>query len=124
MLQQAPASAAYFNLAIAAPPAPDVLLNEGDLLQIGSLTLETLFTPGHAPGHVSFYLRVHHVLFDGDVLFQGSIGRTDLPGGDHPLLMKMIREKLLVLPDETQVLCGHGPATTIGREKQWNPFLR
>ena len=90
---------------------------------MGQLKLEVLFTPGHAPGHVSFYVREHGVLFDGDVLFQRSIGRTDFPGGDHPTLMKVIREKLLILPDETAVLSGHGPTTTIGQEKQSNPFL-
>ena len=91
---------------------------------MGNLKLEVLFTPGHAPGHVSFYLREHNVVFDGDVLFNQSIGRTDLPGGDMPLLMKSIRDELLVLPDDTHVLSGHGPATTIGQERATNPFLQ
>jgi glyoxylase-like metal-dependent hydrolase (beta-lactamase superfamily II) len=86
--------------------------------------LEVLFTPWHAPGHVCFHIADHGVLLDGDVLFQQSIGRTDLPGGEHDLLMRNIREKVMVLPDETHVLSGHGPATTIGQERQWNPFLR
>ncbi len=123
MLSQATMSAAFFGLTIPSPPAPDHLLAAGDTIQIGEQTLEVLYTPGHAPGHVCFYLKSHHVLFDGDVLFQQSIGRTDLPGGDYAMLMQSIREKLLPLPDETHVLSGHGPATTIGQEKGWNPFL-
>ncbi len=124
MLEVAPQSAARFQLSVAQPPPADEMLAEGDIIHVGNLKLDVLFTPGHAPGHVSFYLAEDNVIFDGDVLFQQSIGRTDLPGGDHALLMKVIREKLLVLPDETAVLSGHGPVTTIGQEKAWNPFLK
>jgi len=124
MLAQATVTASMFQLTIKSPPAADNMLAEGGTIQVGDLSLQVLFTPGHAPGHVSFYLPAHHVLFDGDVLFQQGIGRTDLPGGSYPQLMQTIREMLLVLPDETQVLSGHGPATTIGQEKEWNPFLR
>lgn len=124
MLSQATMSAAFFGLTIPAPPPPDHLVAEGDTIRVGRLSLEVLYTPGHAPGHVCFYLKEHHVLFDGDVLFQQSIGRTDLPGGDYALLMQSIQEKLLTLPDETHVLNGHGSPTTIGQEKQWNPFLQ
>lgn len=123
MLSQATMSAAFWNIRILAPPPPDEMLADGQILQIGRLALHVLFTPGHAPGHVSFYLPEHNVLFSGDALFQGSIGRTDLPGGNHALLLRSIHEKLLPLPDETQVLSGHGPATSIGQEKQHNPFL-
>ncbi|MCA9930722.1 MAG: MBL fold metallo-hydrolase [Anaerolineales bacterium] len=123
MLQQATMSAAFFQLTIPAPPAPDKMLAEGDVIRVGNVTLEVLHTPGHAPGHVSFYLPDHRVIFDGDVLFQHSIGRTDLPGGDMNLLLSMIRTKLMTLPDETYVLSGHGPATTIGAERKHNPFL-
>lgn len=123
MLSQATMSAAFWNIRILAPPPPDEMLADGQILQIGGLALHVLFTPGHAPGHVSFYLPEHNVLFSGDALFQGSIGRTDLPGGNHALLLRSIHEKLLPLPDETQVLSGHGPATSIGQEKQHNPFL-
>ncbi|MCP4359015.1 MAG: MBL fold metallo-hydrolase [Chloroflexi bacterium] len=123
MLQQSPMSAAFFGMTIPTPPPPDNLINEGDVIEVGRLKLDVLFTPGHAPGHVSYYLADHNVIFSGDVLFQQSIGRTDLPGCDHALLMESIREKLLTLPDETHVLSGHGPATTIGQEKGWNPFL-
>ncbi len=124
MLEQATMAAAFWNVKIAAPPPPDEMLAEGQVITVGKLQLEVLFTPGHAPGHVCFYIADHHVLLDGDVLFQQSIGRTDLPGGDYELLMRNIRQKVMVLPDETHVLSGHGPATTIGQERQWNPFLR
>lgn len=124
MLAHAPNAAAAYNLQMPAPPEATKMLAEGDVVEIGNLKLEVLFTPGHAPGHLSFYVPEHSVIFDGDVLFQRSIGRTDFPGCDHPTLMKNIREKLLVLPDDTAVLSGHGPATTIGQEKQWNPFLQ
>lgn len=124
MLQRAPESAAMFQMTVPKPPPADKMLAEGDVIQVGDLKLDVLFTPGHAPGHVCFYLAEENVIFDGDVLFQQSIGRTDLPGGDHVLLMQVIREKLLTLPDETAVLSGHGPATTIGQEKAWNPFLQ
>lgn len=124
MLERAPAAAALWGFHVDPPPTPDVLLEEGDDIPIGELHATTLFTPGHAPGHVCFFLGDHGVIFDGDVLFQGSIGRTDLPGGDFGLLMKSIRERLLVLPDNTVVLSGHGPATTIGDERHTNPFLQ
>ncbi|MCB8983527.1 MAG: MBL fold metallo-hydrolase [Ardenticatenaceae bacterium] len=122
-LRDATMSAALWNIRFPSPPPPDEMLDAGQILQIGRLAVHVLFTPGHAPGHVSFYLPEHKVVFDGDVLFQQSIGRTDLPGGDYDLLLRSIREQLLTLPDETQVLPGHGPATTIGAEKQTNPFL-
>ncbi len=124
MLEQANLSARFFQLEIPTPPPADEMLAEGQLLQIGNLNVHVLFTPGHAPGHVSFHLPEHKVIFDGDVLFQGSIGRTDLPGGDYDLLMRTIWDKLMVLPDETQVLSGHGPTTTIGMERRHNPFLK
>ncbi|VAW35458.1 MBL-fold metallo-hydrolase superfamily, partial [hydrothermal vent metagenome] len=95
MLAYATESAARFNLTLPTPPAASDMLAEGDVIEVGQLKLEVLFTPGHAPGHVCFYIKEHHVLLDGDVLFQGSIGRTDLPGGDYPTLMKSIEEKLL-----------------------------
>lgn len=124
MLANATQSAKYFNLELEQPPTADKHLAEGDKIKVGNSTLEVLFTPGHAPGHVCFYLPDQNVIFDGDVLFQQSIGRTDLPGGNAQLLLQMIEEKLMVLPDKTAVLSGHGSATTIGQEKQWNPFLK
>jgi glyoxylase-like metal-dependent hydrolase (beta-lactamase superfamily II) len=124
MLARATEAAARFNLPLTTPPAADRMLAEGDVIDVGNLKLEVLLTPGHAPGHVCFYVREENVLFDGDVLFQQSIGRTDLPGCDHAMLMKVLREKIMVLPDETAVLSGHGPTTTIGQEKKWNPFIK
>lgn len=124
MLEQATSSAAYFGITLPTPPAADHTVEEGDIIKVGTHELNVLYTPGHAPGHVCFYLQKHNVLFDGDVLFQQSIGRTDLPGGDMPTLMNSIETKLLPLPDATQVLSGHGPATTIGQEKAWNPFIQ
>ena len=104
-------------------PDPDILLTEGQSLQIGELELQVLFTPGHTPGHVSFYEADAGVVFDGDVLFRQGIGRTDLPGGDHRALMRSIGEILMALPPETTVYSGHGPATTIGEERWANPWL-
>ena len=96
----------------------------GQRIAVGKLSFDVLLTPGHAPGHVSLYLPEHDVLFDGDVLFQRGIGRTDFPQSDHATLMRSIREELLTLPDETRVFSGHGNPTTIGDERRRNPFLQ
>jgi glyoxylase-like metal-dependent hydrolase (beta-lactamase superfamily II) len=104
------------------PPPPGRLLKDGDFLVIGDLKFQVLHTPGHSPGGIC--LAGHGVVFSGDALFSMSIGRTDGPGGDYNLLTHSIRAKLLVLPEQTVVLPGHGPKTTIGRERQDNPFLR
>jgi glyoxylase-like metal-dependent hydrolase (beta-lactamase superfamily II) len=98
-------------------------LADGDMIRVAGLELEVRHTPGHTPGHCCFYLEDQETLFSGDQLFAGSIGRTDLPGGSFPELMKSMQDKVLVLPDETRVLPGHGPETTIGRERATNPFL-
>ena len=103
-------------------PAPDMELKEGDDVEVGEFTFRVLETPGHTPGGVSLY--GHGVLLSGDTLFQGGIGRYDLPGGDGAQLLQSIRSKLLDLPDDTQVLPGHGPPTTIGWERRYNPFLQ
>ncbi|MDX1416009.1 MAG: MBL fold metallo-hydrolase [Candidatus Promineifilaceae bacterium] len=124
LLDNAVLAASLWQITIDPPPPADKMLADNQEIEVGNLRYNVLFTPGHAPGHVCFYLPEYDVLFDGDVLFQQSIGRTDLPGGDHELLMKSIRERVLVLPDETAVLSGHGPATQLGQEKKWNPFLR
>ena len=124
MLKLSQQSAQRWGFEMEQPPPADELLTEGGEIQVGNLRLQVLFTPGHAPGHICFYLPAVNLLFDGDVLFQGSIGRTDLPGGNYPLLMKSIETHLMPLPNETQLLSGHGPATTIGAEKQTNPFLQ
>lgn len=124
LLELAQVSAAAWGFTVETPPPPDIQLQAGDIVEIGELRASVLFTPGHAPGHVCFHLPDHNVLLDGDVLFQGSIGRTDLPGGDYDLLMLNIWEKLMILPDNTRVLSGHGPVTTIGDERRNNPFLQ
>ncbi|MBU8908989.1 MBL fold metallo-hydrolase [Desertibacillus haloalkaliphilus] len=102
---------------------PDQLITEEGKLTIGSFTFSTYETPGHSPGSVSFYHAESNTVFSGDALFSGSIGRTDLPGGDHQLLLTSIHRKLLELPEETTVACGHGPTTTIAQEMDANPFL-
>ena len=124
MLSIAPRQAARFGLQVAEMPAADKMLADRDVIQVGNVELTALYTPGHAPGHIAFYNAENSVVFSGDALFQGSIGRTDLPGGDFNRLIQSIEEKLLTLPDETHVLSGHGPATTIGRERVSNPFLQ
>ena len=96
----------------------------GERLHLADLEFEVLFTPGHSPGHCCFLLSDEGVLFSGDQLFQGSIGRTDLPGGDYATLMASMRRSILPLPDETRVLPGHGPSTTLSAERRYNPFLQ
>jgi hydroxyacylglutathione hydrolase len=98
-------------------------LNEGDTIKLGEDVLQILLTPGHSPGSLSFYSAKNSFVISGDVLFKNSVGRSDLPGGNHEQLIKSIKEKLLVLPTETIVYSGHGPATTIGEEKRSNPYL-
>ncbi len=105
-------------------PNVDRYIEDEEVLEVGNLRLRALYTPGHAPGHLAFYSEEEGILFSGDALFAGSIGRTDLPGGSMDLLMRSIFERILTLPDETRVLSGHGPETTIGRERMTNPFLR
>ena len=106
------------------PAEPTGSLMAGESVRFGETELEVRFAPGHAPGHVVFYHAPTSTVIGGDVLFQGSIGRTDLPGGDHATLLTSIRRQLLTLPDETVVYPGHGPATTIGQERRANPFLK
>lgn len=101
----------------------DHFLKEGDVVTFGNSKLDVLFVPGHAPGHIVFVNKEQKFCINGDVLFQRSIGRTDLPGGNHETLLKNIREKMFALPDDLTVFTGHGPSTTIGEEKRENPFL-
>ena len=105
-------------------PYPKHYLEEGDILEFGESKLEILFTPGHAPGHICLFNKEGSFIVSGDVLFNGSIGRTDLPGGDFDTLIESIKTKLMTLQDETIVYCGHGPSTSIGRERLSNPFLQ
>ena len=104
-------------------PEPEHEIIGGETLRFGKQAFTVLFTPGHAPGHVVFYCDAEKLLIAGDTLFAGSIGRTDIPGGDHGVLMESIRQQILTLPPETRVLPGHGPDTTVGIERESNPFL-
>ena len=123
LLPWATTSAEKFGTSIPEPPPIDHYVEEGELIEVGNLRLELIFAPGHAPGHLCFYERTHGILFAGDVLFRGSIGRTDLPGGNLAQLLHNITTKLLILPDTTRVYPGHGAATTIGHERHHNPYL-
>ena len=125
LLAEIPMQGVFFGLGeLPAAARPDRLLtSESEIIELDAIRLQSLFTPGHAPGHLSFYLAEYKILFSGDTLFAGSIGRTDLPGGDHALLMRSIIDKLMVLDNDVQVLPGHMGITTIGRERLTNPFL-
>ena len=105
-------------------PTPTFYIKEGEPLKLGDDTLEVRFTPGHSPGSISFYYAPGNWVIGGDVLFSGSIGRTDLPGGNFDTLISSIRTQLFTLPADTKVLSGHGPHTFIGEEKKNNPFLK
>ena len=105
------------------PYDPEETVSGGERLSLAGLDIDVIFTPGHSPGHVSYSIADEQILLDGDVLFQGSIGRFDLPGGDYPTLMQSIGTLLSTLPDETRVLPGHMGETTLGRERATNPFL-
>ncbi len=118
-----PQQAAAFGLTLHPQPDPDRELAHGQSLPFGDGAFEVRFTPGHSPGHVIFVAREHGLALVGDVVFRGSIGRTDLPGGDFYTLMRSIREQVLTLPDDTIMHPGHGPATTVGEERVGNPFL-
>lgn len=102
---------------------PTIDVNDGDVLEIAGITIQVIHTPGHSPGSVCYYVKEHSLLLSGDTLFAGSIGRTDLAGGDYEQLMDSILHKIIVLPGDTDVIPGHGQPTTIGREGMTNPFL-
>ena len=124
LLEAAPRQAAMYGVAMRPAPMPEEYLRPGQVIALGDIRLECLLTPGHSPGHISFYNRAEGYVISGDALFQGSIGRTDLPGGDLRTLLASIKRELLALPDNTVVYSGHGPATTIGEERERNPFLQ
>lgn len=124
LLANAVVQGEMFGVRVDAPPPPAHALAEGDEVRLGASTLRVLHVPGHSPGSVAFYAEADGVLIAGDVLFQGSIGRTDLWQGSLETLLASIRDKVLVLPDDTTVYAGHGPATTVGAERRTNPFLR
>ncbi|MEL7588359.1 MAG: MBL fold metallo-hydrolase [Prolixibacteraceae bacterium] len=123
LIERAVVQGEVFGVPLEQIDPPDEWISEGDHVSFGNSGLEVLHVPGHAPGSLVFYNREQKFLLAGDVLFQGSIGRTDLPGGNFEQLTGHIRSKLLVLPEDTVVYCGHGPETTIGEEKKYNPFL-
>lgn len=124
VLTGAAGSAMLFGFDFRNPPVPDGYISEAEPLKLGGDTLEVRFTPGHSPGSVVFYYAPGNWLIGGDVLFNGSIGRTDLPGGNFDTLIQSIRTQVFTLPDNTVVHSGHGPVTTVGQEKRYNPFLQ
>lgn len=123
VLDFAPASGLMFNLAFDNYTGSTHWLNEGDMVHLGEDKLMAIHVPGHSPGSLCFYCEAQQFLIGGDVLFRESVGRTDLPLGDGPALIENIRNKIFTLPDEVTVYPGHGPETTIGHEKRYNPFL-
>ena len=124
VLEYGPASGQLWQMPFDNYDAELNFLDEGDTIRLDDDQLEVLFTPGHSPGHVSFYSRENKFVVSGDVLFEGSVGRTDLPGGDFNILQESIRTKLYTLPAETIVYPGHGDTTTIGDEMKTNPFVK
>ena len=123
MLRQLPSQALMMGVRLGKVPNVDGYLENGEVVRVGDLSFVALYTPGHAPGHLAFYSADEGVVISGDALFAGSVGRVDLPGGSMEVLMRSINERLLTLPDDTVVLSGHGPETTIGQERAHNPFL-
>jgi hydroxyacylglutathione hydrolase len=124
MLNQLPTQAMMMGLRFGKVPTVDSFVEDEEILEVGDLGLRSLYTPGHAPGHLAFYVEDEGLVLSGDALFAGSVGRVDLPGGSVEVLMQSIEERLLTLPDETIVYPGHGPQTTIANERTSNPFLQ
>jgi hydroxyacylglutathione hydrolase len=122
-LWEAKGGAPLFGFELDPGPRPSLSLAQGLLLQVGRYPFEVRHAPGHTPGHVVFHCAEVGVVFCGDVIFEGSIGRTDLPGGSYEVLLQSIHTQILSLPDETRLLSGHGPETTVGAERRENPFL-
>ena len=114
---------AVFGFDIDPGPEPTIDLVQGQILRLGEVVFEVRFTPGHTRGHCIFYVADSGVCFCGDLIFAGSVGRTDLPGGDFATLERSIREQVFTLPDDTRLLSGHGPETTVGQERRFNPFV-
>lgn len=122
MLEELNMAASAFGMSVENSPPADAYINDGDIISFGNMSIKVLHTPGHSPGSVSLLVE-NECVFAGDTLFAGSIGRTDLPGGSYDTLISAVKEKLFTLDDNIKVYCGHGPETTIGREKQYNPFF-
>jgi glyoxylase-like metal-dependent hydrolase (beta-lactamase superfamily II) len=123
LLASAAQQRAIFGLEEGETPEPDLFVGDGDTIEFGKSGMTVLHIPGHSPGGISLVSRENKIAFTGDTLFQGSIGRSDLPGGDHNLLVRSIKDKLLILDPATVLYPGHGPETTVGEEKENNPFL-
>jgi glyoxylase-like metal-dependent hydrolase (beta-lactamase superfamily II) len=123
LLEHADKYAGIFGFTVEKSPMPDRTLKDGDVIAFGNSSLTVLHVPGHSPGGICLYSSDGHFVIGGDVLFSGSVGRSDFPGGNHNALIRGIREKLMVLPRDTVVWPGHGPKTTVGTEHDTNPFL-
>lgn len=124
VLWRAGGGAPLFGFRIDPGPEPTIDFVHGQILRLGAVQFEVRFTPGHTLGHCVLYCAQEKVCFCGDLIFSGSVGRTDLPGGDWATLEKSIREQIYTLPNDTRLLSGHGPETTVGEEKQFNPFVQ
>ena len=124
LLNGLPTQAMMMGLRFGKVPTVDRNVEDEEIVEVGGLRLRSLYTPGHAPGHLAFYLQEEGLVLSGDALFAGSVGRVDLPGGSMEVLMRSIEERLLTLPDDTVVYPGHGPRTTISNERASNPFLQ
>lgn len=125
LVEEAPRYAAMLGLqGIEAPPAVGEFISEGDIIRFGNTELKVIHTPGHTPGGVCYYCEKDKVIFVGDSLFEGSIGRTDLPGGSYDDLIDSLKNKVIVLDEDVKVYSGHGPASSIGYERHTNPFLK
>ncbi len=120
-LERMSASAALFGFFVDNSPPPDITVEEGDILEVGEIAFKILHTPGHTPGSISLY--TDSIVFVGDLIFQGSIGRTDFPGGDYETLINSVKTKIFPLGDDVVIYPGHGPETTVGRERRYNPFF-
>ncbi len=123
VLWRAGGGGAFFGFEIDPGPEPTIDFYQGQILKLGSVEFEVRFTPGHTTGHCVLYVESEKLCFCGDLIFNGSVGRTDLPGGDWDTLVNSIKTQIFILPDDTRLLSGHGPETTVGQEKQFNPYL-
>jgi glyoxylase-like metal-dependent hydrolase (beta-lactamase superfamily II) len=123
LIEHAETLAQLFGIEMTAPPSYGTFIDDGEIISFGNSELKVIHVPGHSPGSVAFYSEADKILISGDILFYGSIGRTDLPKGNFDLLISGIKEKLLVLDGKVKVYCGHGPDTSIGEEKRNNPYL-
>ena len=123
LLWKSKGNANEFGFDLATPPDPSILVEDRQILKLGEEEIEVRYTPGHTPGHVVYYSKTAQTVFCGDLIFDHGVGRTDLAGGDFNRLARSIHEQIFPLPDETRLICGHGPETTVGTEKKENPFI-